>query len=55
MDSKGAQELLRLLESRHGKMPEAPPVDPLQEASAAPIYHWLGIEPPPSQSEGDES
>jgi hypothetical protein len=55
MDSKGAQELLRLLEGRHGKMPEAPPVDPLQETAAAPIYHWLGIEPPPAQNPPDES
>jgi hypothetical protein len=48
MDSKGAQELARLLEERHGVLPEPDPVAPLKNAAAAPIFHWLGIEPPPS-------
>jgi len=48
VDTKGAQELARLLEERHGAVPEAAPVAPLKNASAAPIFHWLGIEPPPS-------
>ena len=48
MDSKGAQELARLLEERHGTVPEAVPAMPLKNAAAAPIFRWLGIEPPPS-------
>src|SRR5438270_12850243 len=47
MDSiKGAQELALLLEERHGVTPEAVPRPPLADAAAAPIFHWVGIEPP---------
>jgi hypothetical protein len=49
VDGKGAQELARLLEERHGAVPEAVPAAPLKNAAAAPIFHWLGIEPPPSK------
>jgi hypothetical protein len=50
MDIKGAKELSRLLEERHGGVENAPP--PLLEArEAPPIYHWLGIEPPPRESD----
>jgi hypothetical protein len=48
MDSKGAQELARLFIERHGAVPEAAPVAPLQNANAAPIFHWVGVEPPAS-------
>jgi hypothetical protein len=48
MDSKGAQELARLLAERHGAVPEATPVAPLQNTDAAPIFHWVGVEPPGS-------
>lgn len=46
MDAKGAKELTRLLEERHGAVPEAAPPGPVSSAAAAPIFHWLGIEPP---------
>jgi hypothetical protein len=46
MDSKGAQELARLLTERHGVVPEAVPAATLKATDAAPIFHWLGIEPP---------
>jgi hypothetical protein len=47
MDSiKGAQELTLLLEERHGVVPEALPPDRVLDGDAAPIFHWLGIEPP---------
>ena len=46
MDLKGAQELARLLEERHGVVPQPVPPTPLSNAAAAPIFRWLGIEPP---------
>jgi hypothetical protein len=52
MDSKGAQELARVLEERHGAVPEATPVAPLQNTEAAPIFHWVGVEPPVSSGSG---
>jgi hypothetical protein len=52
MDSiKGAQELALLLEKRHGVTPEAKPRAPLVNNDAAPIFHWLGIEPSPEPVE----
>jgi hypothetical protein len=51
---KGAQELALLLEKRLGVIPEAAPRAPLVNSDAAPIFHWLGIEPPlePVEEEG---
>lgn len=46
VDTKGAQELARLLEERHGVLPEPVPPPAVADLSAAPIYHWFGIEPP---------
>jgi hypothetical protein len=46
MDLKGAQELARLLEERHGAAPEPAPPATLSNTAAAPIFRWLGIEPP---------
>jgi hypothetical protein len=46
MDTKGAQELARLLVERHGVVPEAPAIAPLTAMHASPIFHWFGIEPP---------
>jgi hypothetical protein len=46
MDAKGAQELARRLEERHGPMPEPALPAAVSDAAAAPIFHWLGIEPP---------
>lgn len=54
VDSKGAQELARVLAERHGAVPEHTPVPPLETEDAAPIFHWLGIEPPPSGRAADE-
>jgi hypothetical protein len=46
MDSKGAQELARFLVERHGAVPEPAPISVLKAKDAAPVFHWLGIEPP---------
>ena len=48
MDGKGAQELARLLEERHGALPEAKPIPAVEADGAAPIFRWFGIEPPAS-------
>lgn len=45
MDAKGAQELARRLDALHGERIDSRP-EPLQNTDAAPIFHWLGIEPP---------
>jgi hypothetical protein len=50
MDRKGAQALTRLLAARHGSIPEVAAVRPLKATNAAPIFRWLGIEPPTPQS-----
>ena len=55
MDTKGAQELARLFEARHGAIPEAVPPAPVSDAAAAPIFHWLGIEPPASAARSSET
>ena len=47
MDSRGAQELARLIDERRPERPVLPL--PVVKARAAPIFHWLGIEPPPLQ------
>jgi hypothetical protein len=55
MDSiKGAQELARLLAEHDGTAPESVRRAPLRDSSAAPVFHWLGIEPPrePLDAEG---
>jgi len=54
MDAKGAQELARRLDERHGERVDARP-EPLQAADAAPIFHWLGIEPPRVADVDDEA
>jgi hypothetical protein len=48
MDGNGARELARLLEERHGQCPPAATRRALLNADAAPIFHWLGIEPSPT-------
>jgi hypothetical protein len=45
VDTKGAQELARLLAERNGTMPEPEPPPPLTASGAAPIFRWFGIEP----------
>ena len=56
MDSNGSRELARLLEERNGAAP--PPVRGKQlRSTAAPIFHWFGIEPPqvtPTTAEAPE-
>lgn len=54
MDAKGAQELARRLDARHGERVEVRP-EPLKNADAAPIFHWLGIEPPRVTDGDDEA
>lgn len=54
MDAKGAQELARRLDALHGERMDAPP-EPLQNTDAAPIFHWLGIEPPRLAPVDDET
>ena len=44
MDANGARELARRL-GDHAERVEVRP-EPLKAADAAPIFHWLGIEPP---------
>jgi len=45
MDGNGARELARRLEERHGQSPPATARKAVLAADAAPIFHWLGIEP----------
>ena len=51
MDSEGAQELARILAERQARTPAA--IRPVQAVDAAPIYHWVGVEPPESDSEDE--
>jgi hypothetical protein len=46
MDVKGAKELARVLAERRGGAPEVSPVAALQAPDAAPLFHWVGVEPP---------
>jgi hypothetical protein len=45
MDAKGARELARVIEERQGTTPAPLPRKSLRTASAAPIFHWFGMEP----------
>jgi hypothetical protein len=54
MDAKGAEELARRLDARHGERADVRP-EPLKTADAAPIFHWLGIEPPRIADADDEA
>jgi hypothetical protein len=54
MDAKGAQELARRLDALHGERIDSRP-EPLKNADAAPIFHWLGIEPPRATNVKDEA
>jgi hypothetical protein len=53
MDANGARALLQRLEVEHGTVPEQPKPAPLATPEAAPIFHWLGIEPPDSTESND--
>jgi hypothetical protein len=48
MDANGARALALRIEEEQGSVPEQPPAAPLVTPNAAPIFHWLGIEPPGS-------
>jgi hypothetical protein len=54
MDSIGARALARKLEARNGELPEDVPVVALQASGAAPIFHWMGVEPPSATRVDDE-
>jgi hypothetical protein len=45
MDGNGARALTRLLEKRHGVVPPLRPRKRLVATEAAPVFHWLGVEP----------
>ena len=53
MDVKGAEELARRL-GDHAERVDARP-EPLKAADAAPIFHWLGFEPPQLADADDDS
>jgi hypothetical protein len=60
MDGNGARELVRVLEERHGVCPPPAARRALLNLDAAPIFHWLGIEPdharaPSEPAEVDEA
>ncbi|HEY2371510.1 MAG TPA: hypothetical protein VGH82_03090 [Gaiellaceae bacterium] len=54
MDAKGAQELARRLDALHGERVDTRP-ERLKNPDAAPIFHWLGIEPPQVVEADDEA
>jgi hypothetical protein len=53
MDAKGAEELARRLGDHADRVDVRP--EPLKTADAAPIFHWLGIEPPRIADADDEA
>jgi hypothetical protein len=54
MDSEGAKALARKIEARNGKLPQDVPVTALQASTAAPIFHWIGVEPPDGERVEDD-
>ena len=54
MDTNGARELARMLKARNGELPQDVPVALLQASGAAPIFHWIGVEPPTGERVDDE-
>lgn len=46
MDANGARALALRIEEEQGSLPEQPPAAAVSAPNAAPIFHWLGIEPP---------
>jgi hypothetical protein len=54
MDSNGARALARKLEARNGELPQDVPLVALQASGAAPIFHWMGVEPPARHRVDDE-
>jgi hypothetical protein len=54
MDAKGARELARRLEELHGSGQPALRPEPLEDATAAPVFHYLGIEPPVAENAPEE-
>jgi hypothetical protein len=54
MDSIGARALAQKLEDRNGELPQDVPVAALKATGAAPIFHWMGVEPPAGERMVDE-
>ena len=46
MDAAGARALALRIEEDRGSVPETRPTPKVDAVGAAPIFHWLGIEPP---------
>lgn len=53
MDANGARALALRIQEHQGSVPEQPPAERLATANAAPIFHWLGIEPPEASASPD--
>jgi hypothetical protein len=53
MDANGARALALRIEEHQGSVPEQPPTERLATPDAAPIFHWLGIEPPEASASSD--
>jgi hypothetical protein len=51
MDANGARALARLLEQRHGVVPPVRRRKRVTATEAAPIFHWLGVEPAERRTE----
>jgi hypothetical protein len=54
MDGNGARALAQKLEARNGELPQDVPLVALQATGAAPIFHWMGVEPPAGNRVDDE-
>lgn len=50
MDANGARALALRIENGPGSLPETQPTPKVNAVDAAPIFHWLGIEPPEASS-----
>jgi len=46
VDVAGAKELARVLAERQAGRPPVEPVPPVADPDAAPIFRWVGVEPP---------
>jgi hypothetical protein len=50
MDANGARALALRIDEGPGSLPETQPTPKVNAVDAAPIFHWLGIEPPGASS-----
>jgi hypothetical protein len=51
MDARGAQELRDYIVAASGELPDNPA--PIRDASAPPIFAWVGVPAPPRPAEVD--